>query len=378
MKTVGRGIAAALALAILASPASAQTVWRDGESLLRAASEWRADLMEMQREALRQVQALARQRQPAASARRQDTRRQAQQRQISAWPEVTERVSRRLRLGRNGTFELQSFAGDVIITGGRGDDVRIDAVKRVRHRMASAARSVLPSVRIDVVERGGNIELRTDQPRRRDVWTSVDYVVNLPSGANVVLGVGSGNVRITNVSGELRADADDGDLFATDVRRVRHLRTMRGDIEVADAEADELSAHTVEGDLRLRNLKGRVLDLNSVHGDVRLVDVQMNRARLQSMAGNIEYAGPLARSGRYEFTTHSGNIRLTPSGGAGFDLEAHSFTGDIRTDYMLTLFKELPEALRRGAERRLRGTFGDAAAVLTARSFSGNIQIVRR
>jgi hypothetical protein len=377
MTTAGRWTAAALVSTTLASPATAQDVWREAEAWKRVAAEWQADVVAFEREAMRQVQALARQRQ-SGTARRQDDQRQAQQRQVSAWPEATERVSHRLRLGRNGTFELQSFAGDVIITGGRGDDVRVDATKRVRHRLSSTARSMLPAVRIDVVERGGNIELRTNQPRRRDVWTAVDYVINLPSSANVVLGIGSGNVRVTNVSGELRADADAGDLFATDVRRVRHLRTMRGDIEVSDAQADELSANTVDGDLRLRNLKGRVLDLNSVHGDVRLVDVQMDRARLQTMIGDIEYAGPLARSGRYEFATHSGNIRLTPSGGAGFDLEAHSFTGDIRTDYMLKLFNALPEALRRSAERSLRGTFGDAAAVLTARSFSGDILIVRR
>ena len=51
----------------------------------------------------------------------QDARRDPQQRPISAWPEVTDRVSRTVRLGRNGTFELQNLAGDVqprYLTGG--------------------------------------------------------------------------------------------------------------------------------------------------------------------------------------------------------------------------------------------------------------------
>jgi hypothetical protein len=320
-----------------------------------------------------------RQRLAAQRAREQaDQRRAAQQREFLNWPEVTETFSRTLRLGRNGTFDLQTLAGDVVITGGRGDQVRIEATKRVRHRVPAQARAVLPEVRIDIAERGGNVELRTEQPRRRALWTSVDYVVSVPSGANVIIVTGSGNVRVENVAGELRANAADGNITASGVRRVRQISTMRGNVDVSDAEADELSANTLQGDVILRNLKGRVLDLNTVTGDARLVDVQMSRARLETTAGDIEYAGPLARSGRYEFLTHSGNIRVNPIGNAGFDLEAHSFTGDIRSDYRLNLIDRLATRVRREAERTLRGTFGDAAAVLTARSFSGDILIVRK
>jgi hypothetical protein len=380
MRTVRARFTATIALVALAVPAAAQTAWE--ADVFRQAAQLHLQLRALPEDASRQLrtaQDVARQREAIERARRQaEANRQAQQREIASWPEATEIVSRRLRLGRNGTFELQNGAGNVVITGGRGDDVRIDATKRARHRLPSTARSLLPEVEIEIMQRGGNVELRTDQPRRRGVWTSVDYTISVPSGANVVLGIGTGNVRVTNVTGELRADAADGDLSAAGVRRVRHLRTMRGDIEVADAEADELSATTVQGDLVLRNLKGRVLDVNTIDGDMRLIDVQMSRARLQTMAGDIEYAGPLARSGRYEFVTHSGNIRLTPSGSNGFDLEAHSYAGDIRSDYMLKAFGDLATAVRRGAERTMRGTFGDAGAVLTARSFSGDILIVRR
>jgi hypothetical protein len=380
MRTLRARFTATIALVALTVPAAAQTAW-EADVLRNAAQlhvQWQAQPDDVSRQ-LRSAQTIARQREAIERAQRQaEANRQAQQREIARWPEVTENVSRRLRLGRNGTFELQNGTGNVVVTGGRGDEVRIDATKRARHRLSSTARSLLPEVQIEIMQRGGNVELRTDQPRRRGVWTSVDYSVSLPSGANIVLGIGTGNVRVTNIAGELRADAADGDVSAAGVRRVRHLRTMRGDIEVADAEADELSATTVQGDLVLRNLKGRVLDVNTVNGDMRLIDVEMSRARLQTMAGDIEYAGPLARSGRYDFVTHSGNIRLTPAGDNGFDLEAHSYAGDIRSDYMLKAFGELATSVRRSAERTLRGTFGDAGAVLTARSFSGDILIVRR
>jgi hypothetical protein len=333
---------------------------------------------QQKRATIRAAQSLAKQREAIARTQRQLAPRTAPaQRESERWPEATEVLSRTLRLGRDGTFELQNIAGDVTITGGRGDEVRIEATKRARHGVPSAARGLLREMRIETVDRGGNVELRTGIPRRRGVWTAVDFVINLPSRANLVLGLGAGDVRIRNVAGEIRAETADGNLSATEVGRVRHLRTMRGNIEISDAEADELSAATVEGDLVVRNLKGRVVDVSSVNGDVRLIDVETNRARLQTMAGNIEYAGPLSRSGRYEFVTHSGNIRVTPFGSAGFDLEAYSYAGDVRSDYVLKR-SGTRRPVQRPPERTMYGTFGDAAAALTARSFSGDILLVRR
>jgi DUF4097 and DUF4098 domain-containing protein YvlB len=214
-------------------------------------------------------------------------------------------------------------------------------------------------------------------PRRRDVVAAVDYTVTLPSGANVVVGTGSGHVQIRNVSGELRATTLSGNVTASSVRRVRHISTVSGNVDVSDGEADELSANTVDGDVIVRNLKGRVLDLRTVTGDVRLVDLDLDRASLQSMAGDLEYAGRLARSGRYEFQTHSGNIRLMPEGNPGFDLQASTFNGDVRSDFTLRILPN-PQPGARRPPRSLRGTFGDAAAVVTAESFSGDILIVRK
>src|SRR4051812_14631979 len=49
-------------------------------------------------------------------------------------PEVTERFSRTVRLGRDGTFDISNLAGTIVVTGGGGNDVTIDAIKRTRSR----------------------------------------------------------------------------------------------------------------------------------------------------------------------------------------------------------------------------------------------------
>jgi hypothetical protein len=367
-----------------ASPASAQDWSREFDAhvraVVRAAHEAHAQAFAQQDERARQA------REAAARAREQQRRApQGRARQLPGplqnlrnWPEATEPFSQTLRLGSNGTFDLQNVSGDIVITGGRGDDARIEAVKRVRNPVEAQARAMLQQLRIEIVERGGNIDVRTIHPRGPNTFAQVDYTVSVPSGANVAVRTAGGNVRVTNLNGELRAESANGDITATSVRRMRLVRTMSGNIELADGEADELTASTMSGSLIVRNVRGRFFDLQSVTGLVRLADVAPDRVSLRSTSGNIEYLGRFARSGRYEFQSHVGNIQVTPTSNQGFDIEASTFGGSFRSGYALKIMHDTASGPRRGGSRVVRGTFGDAGAAITAHSFSGDIVLVKR
>jgi DUF4097 and DUF4098 domain-containing protein YvlB len=123
------------------------------------------------------------------------------------------------------------------------------------------------------------------------------------------------------------------------------------------------------------------VDLQSVSGDMRMTDVESDRTFVRSVSGDIEFAGRLARTGRYEFQSHSGDVRVSPAGSAGFSIEASTFSGDLRSDYPLTLQGNPPNNSlnSRGRNgRTIRATFGDGGAVLTMQSFSGNITVAKQ
>lgn len=299
-------------------------------------------------------------------------------------PEVTEPFSRTVRLARNGTFELSNVAGNIIVTGGGGNDVRIDAVKRTRHRDESQGRARLQEIRIEIREQGNRIEVRTEYPEQRNLFVAVDYTVSLPQDTNVTLKSVSGDVRVTNVRGELRAESVSGDITATGARRLGAIKSVSGDIQITDAESDNLvTVTTVSGDLLVRNLKGRGIDMGSVSGGLQLDGVECDRADLRTVSGDIQYGGSLARNGRYEINTHSGDVRLAVAS-SGFDVEASTFSGDVRSDYALTLGGNRLDSGGRGRRRgpgpgrAIRGSFGDGGAILSLRSFSGDIVITKR
>ena len=295
-------------------------------------------------------------------------------------PEHVEQFSRTVRLGRSGTFDLSNVAGDVVVTGGGGGDVRIEATKRVRSRNEADAKALLQEIAIQVSERSGLVEVRTEFPRRRNWSGGVDYRVTLPNGSNVALRTVNGDVRVSNIRGELRAETVSGDVIAQQLGRVRMLRTVSGDLQVSDASAEELSLSTVSGDVIARAIKARSVDLESVSGDMRFSEAEVDRITAKAISGDIEYQGRLARSGRYDLQTHSGDIRLFVAGNPGFDVDASTFSGDVRSDFQLSgAGTQAVDTRRPGPRgRALRGTIGDASAVLTLRSFNGDVLIQRR
>ena len=296
----------------------------------------------------------------------------------AAQNEVTERFSKTAHLDQNGTFDLTNISGNIIITGSSGRDVTIEAIKRVQRPNPNAARALLQMIDIQVAEQANRVEVRTVFPRPRNFPGSVDFTIGVPDDSNVTLKMMSGNVRATNISGDLRADVITGNLVVAAARRIEALKSVSGDIEIVDASADDsMTASTVSGNITVRGLRGRTVQLGTVSGNVRMDDVQSDRLMARAVNGNIDYAGDLARSGRYEFISHSGDIRLMLSGATGFEVQANSFSGNVRSDF--------PVNRRAGAEggggvtpRGIRGVFGDASAMLVLRAFSGNISIARR
>jgi DUF4097 and DUF4098 domain-containing protein YvlB len=290
-------------------------------------------------------------------------------------PDRTERFSRKVKLGRAGRVTIQNIAGNITVTGGSGDDVSIEAVKRTRGDAGQLA-----TVHILVDERPGRVEVKTDHTGRND-RVSVDYTVSVPMSAGVDVKSVSGNVKVSGVQGAVRAETISGTVTTASTPKLEAAKTVSGDVDLTDASADaELAASSISGTVRAKGLKARALDLGTVSGDVLLSNVSCDRLGIRSVSGNVEYSGVLLKSGRYDINSHSGTVRLTLSSDVGFDLNANSFSGSIRSDLPLTIGPTTARDGRRrpGPGHSTHGVFGDGSATVTVRTFSGDIIIAKR
>jgi hypothetical protein len=293
--------------------------------------------------------------------------------------EQTERFTRTLKVGAGGAIELGNVSGDIVITAGGGNEARLDVVKTARARTVDEAKELLRLVEVEIDERGGRAEVRTrypgedDRPRgRRNFNVSVAYTLTAPAGTAIRANSVSGDVSASDIKGELSLESVSGSITIRNGGRVAAANSVSGDVEVTNTTIDgALDASSVSGTVTLRHVKAGRLDAGSVSGDVVVEDVQCERVEAQSVSGNISFSGPLAPSGRYELQSHSGEVRMAITGGAGFEIEATSFSGSVRSDFELKGAQ--PASGRR--QRSLRGVYGDGSAVLDLTTFSGSIVI---
>jgi DUF4097 and DUF4098 domain-containing protein YvlB len=300
-------------------------------------------------------------------------------------PEQTERFSQSYKVGASGALDLENIAGDVRVSTGRSNDILVEATKRVRHRDPEEARRLLSQLRVDATQVGSRVEVRTVFPRTsgRNLSASVDYVITVPSNAAVALKTISGDVSVANVRGEVRAESISGSVEVSATPNLALAKTVSGDVTARDiTAATALTLGTVSGSVIASALEARTLEAGTVSGNVQLTNVRAERVQAKSVSGDIEYDSRLMRGGRYEFNSHSGNVRVMLSEVTGFELDASSFSGSIRSDFPVTIRSTADAAnsdrRRGGMNRAIRGTFGDASAILAIRSFSGNVVIAKK
>jgi DUF4097 and DUF4098 domain-containing protein YvlB len=302
-------------------------------------------------------------------------------------PEQIDKVTQTYKVGDNAALDLSHLAGDVRVTGGSGSEIRVEATKRVRHRDPEDGKRLLEALRVDINNFNGRIEVRTIYPRRgsfgNNVSASVDYVIAVPVGASVALKSISGDISVTNVKGEVRAETVSGDVNISATPNVSVAKTISGDVSARDIGTQTtLVLSTVSGTVIGTGLRVRALEAGSVSGDVRLIGSEVERLEARSVSGNIEFDAPLTRGGRYEFTSHSGNVRILLSGNTGFELDADTFSGSVRSDVPVTLRavgrNNQAPGDRRGSNRAIRGSYGDASALLSVRSHSGSVVIAKK
>ena len=289
---------------------------------------------------------------------------------------VTEKFAKTVPLAKGGMVDLGNISGNITVTVGAGDQVVIDAIKRGR------STEELKEVTIDVTSTANRVEVRTRYPEnRRNISVSVDYTVTVPKSAGVTIKSVSGDSTVTGIDGELQINTVSGDVHVTGAADLRSAKSVSGDVTLDNVAAVGTCAiKTISGDLTVHGLKAKEAQVDTISGDLKLDNLVLDRFTTKSISGDVHFAGPLAKAGRYEFSSHSGDITIQTSDKVGFELTASSFSGSITTDMAVTTKGDTTTEAGRRAPRKhsLQGTFGDGSAVLQLNTFSGEIKIVKK
>jgi hypothetical protein len=309
----------------------------------------------------------------AADSPARDARERARERRQTT-SETTEEWSRVFKIQEGGSLHVSNVSGDIEVVGGGGSDVRVNAIKRVRTRHRDEGSTGADDVEIRVSDTPRRIEIETEYPRHqhhRSTSADVSFKIQVPAHLAVAVRSVSGAVRLEQVHGEAEAESVSGDVLLTDVRRLSRAKTVSGSVRIGGAGGDVINAATVSGELVLDGVKAKSCELQSVSGRVVILHGRCDRGELRSVSGEVEFNGELAPGGRYEFNSHSGDVKLFVGSTPGFQLVATTFSGNLRSG--LTL-KEVAETRSRYTpSKELRGTYGDGSAYVAIKTFSGSV-----
>ncbi|HET7371779.1 MAG TPA: DUF4097 family beta strand repeat-containing protein [Gemmatimonadaceae bacterium] len=146
-------------------------------------------------------------------------------------------------------------------------------------------------------------------------------------------------------------------------------RDVQMDLEVAVPTNLRVSAASVSGDVTVTGAHGDV-DVNSVSGDVRLDGLHATSIHANSVSGDIDVGvSELTGRGDLYFHTVSGDVTLEVPRGFDADLSMSTVSGDIDSDFPITLGNG------RMSRRRIEARIGNGGRRLDVATVSGDLRV---
>ncbi|HEX3866291.1 MAG TPA: DUF4097 family beta strand repeat-containing protein [Gemmatimonadaceae bacterium] len=263
------------------------------------------------------------------------------------------RVDTTLAIAKNGTVTIGARTGDVVVTGWSRDQVHV--------------RGGSDEGDIRIQASGSQVDVNTS---RSSDDTRIE--VSVPYGVKVVASSLSGDVSVRGTRGAVEIHAQSGDVHIEDVATRLAVSSLSGDI-TASSIAGDVAVETVSGDVNIDNLRGDV-DIGTVSGEIALHGATSRTVRAKSTSGDITYDGVIDNAGRYELTSHSGDIRLKVQRDPSAQVAVSTWSGSVDSDFQMTLN---PGQHGIGSSNAKGFTFslGGGAARIIADTFSGDIDI---
>jgi DUF4097 and DUF4098 domain-containing protein YvlB len=263
------------------------------------------------------------------------------------------RIDTTIAFDKNGTVTVNAGSGDVIITGSTANTLHV------------RANSDDDDIRFDATR--ASVELST---ARRGSDTK--FEITVPIGTRVVAKSQTGDISVRGTHGDVNVTAQSGDIVIDDVNGRLDVRSFSGEVTASNISGG-VDINTLSGDLKLTDVRGDI-EVANTSGDITLRGVTSKLVRAKTTSGDVTYDGVIDGSGRYEFTSHSGDVRLHVPRDASAQLTVSTWSGEIESDFPITL-KPGDHAIGSSTSKRFTFAIGGASARISAETFSGDVTV---
>jgi hypothetical protein len=148
------------------------------------------------------------------------------------------------------------------------------------------------------------------------------------------------------------------------------VKSVSGGITL-DGVTGDVDANTVSGVLEAQGINGK-LTFNSVSGDLTLADGWLERLDANGVSGDVTADIDLDPLGGMQVTTVSGEVTLRLPAEADAQVNLHSMSGDVRSEFAELRRSSAP------ASHSVSGSLGAGSGHVSVTTMSGRVMLLRR
>jgi hypothetical protein len=218
------------------------------------------------------------------------------------------------------------------------------------------------------------IEVETEGPEVRVTSSSrygpsgaVEYEITVPAWMAVGLSGVYNDVSADGLQGGLNVETVRGDIVVRRVAGIIELRSVEGLVDLVGAKG-KITVSSVNEAVRIANATGDVA-AEAVNGDIHMFDIDSKSVEATTVNGAVVYDGRILDGGDYRFATHNGDIALGLSDHASANVTVSTFSGEFDSVFPVSLY-----GTKRG--KRFSFLLGSGKAQIDLESFQGGIQVL--
>ncbi|HEU4748981.1 MAG TPA: hypothetical protein VFS56_10800 [Gemmatimonadaceae bacterium] len=268
-----------------------------------------------------------------------------------------QKLERRLALGMEGALRIHNMVGSVIVHGWNKDTVL------VRGAVGAGDQLYMGGGYTGVKMFVESSSERNPKPTRLEVW--------VPARVKLWVKTATANIDVSGVSGGLDLYVVSGTIDVTGTPRELNAEAIDGDIHIAGSPP-WLRAKSASGAITFRGASADAA-LSTVSGAIRVEGGLFERTRIETVTGNITFAGHLDRSGVFNFDSHGGTVSIAIPEKTNASFAVVTIAGTI--DNQLSRTRAVAGRFGRGQE--LVAEIGAGGAKVNVRTFKGPVTIRR-
>ena len=259
------------------------------------------------------------------------------------------------------TVSVQQGQRLVVDAYGGAIDVKTWARNAVRVEAEAGSRSG-----VEVVSSAGAVRVRTEG--HRGPPSAVDLRITAPAWMGLDLSGVYTDVTVNGARGPVNVETVQGAVAVTGGEGLVSLRSVEGEVTLTGAKG-RIEVHSVNDDVRISSASGEIV-AESVNGEIVLERVDATSLEATTVNGDVGYDGPIRSGGRYELSSHNGDVTMAVTERTSATVTVSTFSGDFESAIPVTL-----RETRKG--KRFSFTLGAGGAQVSLESFQGTVRLVR-